>query len=82
MPESGSFLHILNNIFDVIFVISFLLCFIVDYQPPDSPKPIKDVSKIAMRYLKGNFVYDFLPLIPFTYLPLGGDERLFFLIRL
>ena len=35
-----------------------------------------------MRYLKGNFVYDFFPLLPFTYIPLNGFERLFYLIKI
>ena len=35
-----------------------------------------------MRYLKGNFVYDFVPLIPFTYINLNGDERLFYIIKI
>lgn len=83
-PEKGDFLFILDNVFETIFYISFFLCFIVDFQPPDSPKPVKDVSKIAMRYLKGNFIYDVIPLIPFPYIPLKNkdDRRLFYIIKI
>ena len=81
-PKQGSFLYIMDNIFEFIFYISFILNFIVDYQPPDQPKPVKDISKIAMRYIKGNFWYDFLPLIPLTYINLNGDQRLFYIIKI
>ena len=84
MPIPGTFLYNLNMVFEAIFAISFLLCFIVDYQPPDSQKPVKDVTKIAMRYIfKGNFVYDFFPLLPFTWISLpNGNERLFYIIKI
>lgn len=39
---------------------------------------------ISTRYLKGNFLYDFLPLIPFSEVIIldSGLQRLFFLIKL
>ena len=46
-PKTGSFLYGIDNVFEGIFYISFFLNFIVDYQPPDSAKPIKDITKIT-----------------------------------
>lgn len=32
---------------------------------PENLKPIRDMYTIAMKYLKGNFAYDIISLIPF-----------------
>ena len=35
-----------------------------------------------MRYLQNDFLYDFVPILPLQELKLGGDERLFFIIKI
>ena len=42
----------------------------------------RDLGKIATRYVKGDFIFDFVPLLPLVWLDLGGKERLFYLIKI
>jgi hypothetical protein len=42
---------------------------------------VKNISKIGVRYLKNDFIYDFLPLIPFNALFSFRYSRLLFLVK-
>lgn len=44
--------------------------------------PVKDIYLISMRYLKGPFLKDFIPIIPFQLIDLNGDERFFYIIKI
>lgn len=46
-PKSGSILYIILWMFELIFAISFVLKFLVDYREPGNPVPVKDLAKIA-----------------------------------
>lgn len=63
-PAPGSFLQKINVIFEIVFLISMFLQFLVEYTPPGQLVPVKDISMISMRYLKGEFWKDFIPIIP------------------
>lgn len=66
-----------------MFLISLCVNFLVDYKPEGEENKIKDLNKIGIRYLKGQFLYDFIPLIPLQALSLRGQkERLFFVIKI
>jgi hypothetical protein len=43
---------------------------------------VKDITQISLRYLKGEFYKDFIPIIPLQLLDFGGDERLFYIIKI
>jgi hypothetical protein len=47
-------------------------------------RPVRDIGKISSRYFKGDFIYDFIPLIPFDSIIVldNGLHRLFYLIKL
>lgn len=68
-------------IFEVYFGICFLLNFFVEYYTEDSPLPVRDLGKIAIRYLKNEFIFDLIPLIPapqyFTFMQ-GHEKHLYF----
>lgn len=53
--------------FEAIFFISIILNFLTDYQDESNHKEVRDLSNISMRYLRGNFAWEFLPLIPFPH---------------
>jgi len=40
-PEMGSFLEIVDDIYEVIFIISFILCFLVDYKEDGASVPVR-----------------------------------------
>jgi len=60
-----------------MFLIDLILSFITSINDPASPKlkpPITDLVTIASTFIKGDFTYQFIPLIPFQYLDLGGGR--------
>lgn len=61
--------------------MTILIKFLVSYTPEGSTNPERDLTKISKRYLKNGFVMEFITVIPFTSLSLGGYERLFYLIK-
>ena len=71
-----------NYVYEGIFLISICLRFLYEYKRDDSEQMERDLAKIANRYLRGNFIYDFIPIIPLALLNLGGHERLFYLIKI
>ena len=80
--HDGVLFHI-NLGFEVIFFLSMCFKFLYEHKKADSSKGTeRDLSKIAMIYLKGEFMFDLIPLLPFVHLPLNGYERLFYLIKI
>ena len=63
-PKAGDIKFLAFYGFELVFLISFLLNFIVEYTPEGSSIPVNDISLISVRYLKTRFLYDFIPLIP------------------
>jgi len=68
--------------FEGIFLVTLLVNFITDYMEDGNPTPVRDLNKICQRYLKGQFIFDFIPLIPLPHLTLWhGQEKYFYLIK-
>lgn len=71
--------------YEVVFFVQMLLKFITEYKPEgDLSPPIRDLQIIATTYLKGTFIYDFIPIFPFAEVLKyeNGYERLFYLIKI
>ena len=83
-PQPFSLLYTTDIIFQIIFFISIILPFLTEFEPAPGLKVIRDPIVIANRYVKSQFIFDILPLIPFNlFVNLNyGFERLFFLIKL
>ena len=70
-----------------IFFLSDLICnFFVEYIPAkteENKEPIRDFVEIGTRYLKGQFLFDFIPILPLhlVYLPYNLS-RLFYLVKM
>lgn len=54
--------------FEIIFLVSIITKFLTDYRPDGETEHVKSLTKISSRYLHGDFLSDFIPLIPFTYI--------------
>jgi len=63
-----------------MFAVSIILRFFVDYYEEGKQFPVRDFAAIAINYLKTDFIYDFIPLIPLQELPLPRDYARFFYI--
>jgi len=57
-----------DNIFFGLFSVSLILNFLKDYVPVGETQSSRDLKKIAVRYLKGQFAVDFIAWIPFQWL--------------
>ena len=76
-------LNKVNLVYEIIFFISLCLKFLYEYERDDAERVMeRDLGKIATRYVKGDFIFDFVPLLPLVWLDLGGKERLFYLIKI
>lgn len=69
LSESAYILYIL---FEAVFVISIIKNFTTEYKSDGMSKPIRDIKKIAIRYLNTGFIIDLLMVIPFAYI-FGGE---------
>jgi hypothetical protein len=50
--------------FEIVFLLDMILQFFLEYKPEDSYKLERNLYKIGIKYLKGDFFRDFFVLIP------------------
>jgi hypothetical protein len=69
--------------FEIIFLISIITKFLTDYRPDGETEHVKSLTKISSRYLHGDFLSDFIPLIPLTYIFKNYfcQAKLFYIIK-
>lgn len=71
--------------FESLFAMNILVNMLTDYVPDGEIIPERDIAKIAERYLKEEFMIDFIPTFPFTFFFDNSKQkywRLFYLIRI
>ena len=73
---------ILVYIFEFVFILSIVINFSTEYKPDGISKPIRDIKKIAIRYLHNGFIMDLLMVLPF-YSIFGqiGNAKLAYFIK-
>ena len=57
-----------------IFFIHCILQFFVEYKDEDG-MPVRNLTKISLRYIGGDFSTDFISLIPFQLIDMGERKR-------
>jgi len=66
-----------------MFAVSIVMRFFVDYYEEGKQFPVRDLTSIAKNYLKTDFIFDFIPLIPLQELALPrGYARFFYIIKI
>jgi len=88
----ASFRHSTENmkmvvsIVELVYFFDMILTFFTDFPKTTSSNQkvnVKDIHKIFWRYLKGDFLLNFIALLPFYLLSLpNGAESVFFLLKL
>ena len=71
--------------FEMIFCIDIIINFFTEIPPLDeSEKPERRIKVIVKAYLKGEFILDFLPIIPFDWMVPERDRihRLLYLFKI
>lgn len=61
---------------DIAFAFDILINFVSAYHDPTSKCLVCNPKRIAMRYLKGYFFFDFLATIPFNYILSSSNGNL------
>jgi hypothetical protein len=54
-------------IFECIFAANILINFLTEYVPNGENVPVRELPKIAERYLSRDFLMDFIPTFPITF---------------
>ena len=63
--ENGHSLFTMMLCFEAVFLVSMALKFIVSFTKDGQTIPTTDIKQIAERYIKGTFIFELIPLIPF-----------------
>lgn len=66
-------MKIVYAVFDWFFVASIVKNFTTEYKADGMSKPVRDIKKIAIRYIHNEFLRDLILVFPF-YTIFGGDE--------
>ena len=67
---------------EVTFLAHFVSQFFLEYED-ESQKKVRDMSKIAVNYLRTSFILDFVPLLPFNFIPMYRKrEYLFYILKM
>lgn len=64
-----------------IFLLDLGFEFILEYTDEATNLPVRDIATISLRYLKGGFIEDVIPLIPWNWFVKFKYSRIFFLIK-
>ena len=68
--------------YEACFLLALCIEFFVDYKEDGMNSPERDISKTSYRYLSNEFCFDAIPCLPLQFVSLGGNERLFYLIKI
>ena len=82
VPQQGSrqFRAMLGM--EIFFLFNIIFTFFVELNVEGLTLPVRDLYTIAVTYIKGHFLFELLPLIPLQFVSLGGQEKLFYLIKI
>jgi len=67
---------------EVIFVVDIILIFFNEYKSQERHTPVRDIAKIAKRYLTTTFLIDFIPVIPFDIIFINSESRFVLVLHL
>lgn len=82
VPEPGSTFYILDYfILTPIFGIDIIVQFLLDFKPEDSYTRVRDIFEIAKRYLRNQFLFDFIPMLPLHLFTTHPRRKLFYMVK-
>ena len=55
--------------------------FFKEYQPSDSIQPVRSFEKISLNYFNGQFIFDAIPLIPYSMMFEFKNCRLMYFLK-
>lgn len=75
------YFNLAQAIIEGIFLVDLGFEFILEYTDEATNMPVRDIATISLRYLKGGFIEDAIPLIPWNWFVKFKYSRIFFLIK-
>lgn len=71
----------LQLVFESIFFVDMVTNFFKEYHINDNQLPIRSFEKISLHYLQGQFIFDAIPLIPYSYMFEFRNSRLLYFLK-
>jgi hypothetical protein len=69
-------------VFETIFSVHIILQFFKEFQPDYQIQPERDLYKISLNYLKGDFALDFVTILPLQFFEFKRNRQtLFYMIK-
>lgn len=81
LPDGG-FENILDYVIEGLFLMDLIFCLCQQYRDAETQTMVSDIKVIAINYLKGNFLFDLIAIIPFDLFTGGQDRRLYRLLKM
>jgi hypothetical protein len=77
------YFNTIQAIVEGIFLIDMMIEFVLEFHDDATNTDVRDISIISKRYLKNEFLSDFIPLIPFNWIGIFKfkHSRIFFLVK-
>lgn len=57
-----------DKFIELFFLFDLIFCFLQEYQDEETYTMVSNLRKIAIHYMKGSFIFDFIAIIPFEFL--------------
>ena len=74
--------NIIDAAVEGLFLLDLIFCFCQQYRDGEKQTNVSDLKMIAIHYLKGNFIFDAIAIIPFDMFLTGSKIRLYRLLKM
>lgn len=58
---------IIDYIFFFFFTVDIIINFFTEFKDVGESEPCRNIEKIALRYIRGHFLFDFVAWVPLHY---------------
>ena len=79
---NDQFENILDFVIEGLFLLDLIFCLCQEYRDSETQTMVTDLKKISINYLKGNFLFDLIAIIPFDSFTSGPKIRLYRLLKM
>lgn len=66
--------------FEIFFFIDMIVQFFVERTPAGHTKPVRELEKLAVLYLKGDFIVDLIAILPLQIIEMNRNRHYLFLL--
>lgn len=83
IPETSiEIMDWITTVTEAAFLLQILLSFVTEFDDINSFYPIRKLDKIAIKYLKGDFIFHLIPILPVnSFGNFGETTKLFYILK-